>query len=752
MKFDRTKHDKAYLRNIIGFSVLLCICVASLGYLLVSGDRQVGMASSWVSHTHKTILAGEDLNAQVEGMLSSQRGYLLSGDPKLYALYEEKKAQVGNTLQQLRDLTVGNPGQLARIDVMERLLRDFAALLDSRIEKFAAPETRSDFVAGLDALRQAREAILDVNYQYLQEEYNLLNQRVSNADDKRRDYFFTLLLGGSAVTILLLLFNIFLFSVQDKRLVAERTLKKSEERFALAIDGTNDGIFDWDIEAGTVFFSRQFFAMLGLAREPHNGTIDDFRKLLHPDDAAQAWHYLERYLRRELAEYANTFRMQHSSGKWLWVNSRAKAIFNADGQAVRMVGANINITQMKEYQERLKQEKENADRANRAKSDFLAHMSHEIRTPLTAISGIADIFMANQTGLNDKQKQLVSTLHSSTSSLKDLVNDVLDFSKIESGELELTRNHFALGQVLEQVISIMSVNARQKGLGFEFDYESLRKEVFFGDRTRLRQVLINLIGNAIKFTEKGEVTVRAYKQDVGEDAHLVIEVRDTGIGVSAENIDIIFERFKQADSSVSRKYGGTGLGLPISRSLAKLMGGNIAVSSTVGEGSTFTLSIPYITTVTPDDSVEEKEVGQKLNDTLRGLMGPDDRLLIVEDYMGNIVVLSYILDEIGCNYDIAHTGLEGLNMWKEKPYDIILMDIQMPEMDGFTATASIRKIEREQNLIRTPIIGMTAHALVGDKDKCIAAGMDAYIPKPIVENDLKAELLKYIRMKKTTHS
>lgn len=410
-----------------------------------------------------------------------------------------------------------------------------------------------------------------------------------------------------------------------------------------------------------------------------------------------------------------------------------------------MVGSHSDITYMKQTEQQLLSEKESAERASQAKTDFLAHMSHEIRTPLTAIAGISEILLNNNSNMNDRQKQLVRTLSTSTMTLKDLVNDILDFSKIENGDVELEKEPFTLRDLFEQVISIMSVQAREKGLNFVFDYTDVEKIIYVGDEVRLRQIIINLLGNAIKFTDKGSVSVKAYTEMIGEDRGLRIDVIDTGIGIAPENSDIVFERFKQADSSVSRKYGGTGLGLPISRNLARIKGGDITFVSELGKGTTFTLRLPLKAAEDTLEIEDDRTLSKKLNEKIRATISGESRILLVEDYEGNIVVLSYLLEEIGSTYDVARTGREAVDLWKQGHYDIILMDIQMPEMDGFTATATIRDYEKQNKLDRTPIIGMTAHALVGDKDKCIEAGMDAYLPKPIVEADLKQKILYYLR-------
>ncbi|MGB0720644.1 MAG: ATP-binding protein, partial [Bdellovibrionales bacterium] len=481
--------------------------------------------------------------------------------------------------------------------------------------------------------------------------------------------------------------------------------------------------------------------MLGYDRSATIGTTQDFKDFLHPEDIDAVWSYVDQYLAGELSEYRQEFRMKHQSGRWVWIQSRAKGLFDRDGKVYRMVGAHTDITHIVKAREKLEQEKHAAESANLAKSEFLAHMSHEIRTPLTAISGIAEIFEKTKDHLNDKQKMLVSTLLSSTSSLKDLINDILDFSKIESGELELDEEAFELAEVFESVISMMALKASEKGVSFVFDYNTLKDVDFYGDAKRIRQILVNLINNAIKFTDEGGVTIKSEIEDRDGHDYLRIDVADTGIGIAPENFDLVFERFKQADSSVSRKYGGTGLGLPISRNLAQLMGGDIFLSSEAGNGSTFTLLLP-MTLSKKNETKQETTKNKKLNEQLSAALTGESKILVVEDYEGNIVVLSYILEDIGAHFDIARTGGEALAFWKDNHYDMVLMDIQMPEMDGFTATKEIRRLEKQKKLDHTPIIGMTAHALVGDKDKCIEAGMDSYLPKPIVETDLKREILK----------
>lgn len=736
--------DKIFIKNLLIFTLILSFGAGILGYVLTTGNRQIRNADSWVAHTHKIILRADELSADVEGMLASQRGYMMTGAATFLKEFDDKKAKISETIAVLSELVADNESQSSRLDEIRSQFSEFSMRMEERAKEYRPIKVREDVLGEIDIVTGIKNDILRINGALLDEEHKLLNTRLEILQEKKSRYFTTLFVGGILGAIMLIIFNGFLFHVQAKRMLAERSLRETEKRFALAIDGTNDGIFDWNIKTGQVFYSQQFFKMIGDDRGTYVGTVDDFKKLLHPEDAAKAWQYIERYLAGELDEYSNTFRLRHKNGRWIWVNSRAKAIFDRDEKAVRMVGANTDVTYMKEYQEKLKEEKILAEKASLAKSDFLAHMSHEIRTPLTAISGIAEIMQGNNANLTDKQKQLIKTLHSSTSTLKDLVNDILDFSKIESGELELERDMFPLSEVFQQVISIISVQAREKDLKFDFDYDDVKDLKFYGDRLRLRQILINLAGNAVKFTDAGSINAKITKEQTGGSNYLKIEVKDTGIGIASENFDLVFERFKQADSSVSRRYGGTGLGLPITKNLVELMGGNISLESEQGKGSVFTILLPLLEPHQDPMLYASRTQDRKLHEKIRSMSKSGNRILLVEDYEGNIVVLSFILDDLGCGYDVARTGLEALNLWKEKSYDMVLMDIQMPEMDGITATQHIRRMEEEKGVARTPIIGMTAHALVGDRDKCLEAGMDAYLPKPIVETDLKEQIFKYL--------
>ncbi len=740
--------DKVFIRNFLIFLLLLVTGVGLLIYNLLASDRALGKIDSAVTHTHKVITQAEQLSARVKGMLIAQRTFLLTGDPDFLKEYNAKKTEVYERILTLDELTQENKSQQKRLAELEKDYHTFSKKLEARTEQVEPTINISQLgdIAEVDALKNN---ILLINKAILDEEYELLNMRIRVLQARKSEYLITLIGGIVTGTVILLIFNSFLLGAQRKRSRVEASLQESEDRFSLALEGTQDGIFDWDIKSGNVFYSKRFFEMLGYDDKPIYDSLDILKELIHPDDSENVWKSVELYLDNQLSEYSQEFRMQHKSGRWIWVQSKAKALFDKNNKPYRMVGAHTDITHLKKEQEKLERQKKEAEAANTAKGDFLAHMSHEIRTPLTAISGIAEILDRSKTEFDKKQQKLVNTLNTSAASLKDIINDVLDFSKIESRELELQESIFPLKTLFKDVISMMKIKANEKGINFVFDIKEIDDVEFYGDEIRLRQIITNLIGNALKFTDSGgSVKIEAKFEDREGDTFLRIDVADNGIGIDPDDFDLIFDRFKQADSSESRKYGGTGLGLPISRNLAQLMGGDIFLSSQIGEGSTFSVLLPMKRESDNIDDDELKNLNKKLSNKVASEFKDKKKALIVEDYDGNVVVIGYILEEIGLDYDVAENGKEALKLWQENYYSVVLMDVQMPEMDGFTATKKIREAEKNSNLPHTPIIGMTAHALVGDKDKCIAAGMDAYLSKPIVEKDLVTEIFRQIKASK----
>ncbi len=389
----------------------------------------------------------------------------------------------------------------------------------------------------------------------------------------------------------------------------------------------------------------------------------------------------------------------------------------------------------------LENEKLLADFANAAKSEFLASMSHELRTPMNAIIGIVNI-LDRDNSLTTEQQEFIHTLRLSSNSLLQLINDLLDIDKIEAKEMGLEEVDCNLAELIEEVRSLMHVRAEEKGVQFNIRCPNREDLYCVIDAMRVKQVLLNLVNNAIKFTERGFVNLVVDFETIAEETYLIFEVSDTGIGIAPQQLEKIFDKFVQADTSISRRYGGSGLGLAITRSLVELMGGHITARSQEGMGSKFIVKLPY----TPSDiRPEPTQPLHSKNDesALRPVGHQKKRVLLAEDYQGNIVVALTLLQNMGYDVTVANNGKEAIRLMEKEAFDVILMDVQMPEMDGYTATKLIKKRQEAGEFPPIKIIGMTAHALTGDKQKCLDAGMDDYISKPFDPHHLESLLVQY---------
>lgn len=377
-----------------------------------------------------------------------------------------------------------------------------------------------------------------------------------------------------------------------------------------------------------------------------------------------------------------------------------------------------------------------AEAANIAKTEFLANMSHEIRTPMNAIIGLSNILAGEN--LTPRQKEYMRTLQMSADSLLALINDLLDISKIEARTVELEQIRFDLAKMLQEIISMMNVKAKEKNLEFSMDSDFIKMRDFIGDPTRIRQIVVNLCSNAIKFTDKGRIHIHVTGSPGDEPGieNISISVEDTGVGIAASQLEHIFEKFVQADTSINRKYGGTGLGLAITKTLAGIMGGDVTVESELGKGSKFTVTLPLKVAENSDDFVET--IYKNSKDKI--MSEHKKRVLLVEDYAPNVLVAGTFLEEFGYDWDSAKSGNEAVAMFERTSYDAILMDVQMFGMNGLEATRLIRAFEAGHKRERTPIIGMTAHALAGDRERCLGVGMDDYISKPFNPNELQDKL------------
>jgi PAS domain S-box-containing protein len=511
----------------------------------------------------------------------------------------------------------------------------------------------------------------------------------------------------------------------DRARAKEQT-ERSEQRLRLALELAHVEVMDLDYERQTVelagapdtFFERQ---------PTYAELVEDPFWAVDPRDrdiVAQAW----KQLMREGVPYRPEYRIKRSDGDEMWARSAARVFTNEAGEITRLVSASQNITDRKQAERILLQAKEEADAANAAKSTFLATMSHEIRTPLNGVLGMAQAMAMDE--LEPAQRERLDVIRRSGQTLLAILNDVLDLSKIEAGKLELERTTFDVGELVRGVHDVFTPAAEAKGCEFGLVVDPRAAGLYLGDPTRVRQILYNLVSNGLKFTEAGEVQIWVSPCPEG----IELQVKDSGIGMSAEHMNGLFRKFEQADASTTRRFGGTGLGLAICRELSSLMGGSIQATSTPGEGSTFTVTLPLprLGDAPAQAAVEPAPLALSPCQPLR--------VLAAEDNAVNQLVLKALLQHIGVEPRIAGDGLETVAAWEAEDWDLILMDVQMPRLDGPAATRIIRNGERATGRARTPIIALTANAMAHQVDAYRAAGMDGFVAKPIAVGELFAAI------------
>lgn len=693
--------------------------------------------------------------------------------------------------------------------------------------------------------------------EHVKNEYEGMRTYISNKFPLYNEHGILYAIGGIATDI-----------TQVKHI--HEVLRESAERLVLALKSAQAGAWSWDMINDITVWDDSMYHLFGLKAGSLPTQFESVLRLIHPEDRIQVEKDLAEASKKG-SDFESEFRIVHSDGTLHYLDIKGKVYKDETGKPVRMAGVCIETTERKRVEEDLRHAKEiaehladEAEQANRAKSAFLAAMSHEIRTPLNGVIGMTGLLL--DTSLSSEQRDTVETIRVSGEALLSVINDILDYSKIESERMELDNTDFNLANLVQETVDILAAQTHRKGIAIGAYIEPEVPEWVTGDPNRLRQVLANLLSNAAKFTEKGEISIKlkVVNRD-NTNIKLMFEVIDSGIGIDADIRERLFRPFSQGDVSTSRKYGGTGLGLAISKRLVEMMGGEIDVDSVPGRGSKFWFTVNLIECIAPipkveykiikelrnvrilcvDDNTINREIikrqteswqlrcdaavnaaealsmlkkavdeddpyklaiidyvmpgmnGLEMIQIMRQLQGisktpvimlsslgstfsqeeldqsqidvcltkplrsgklyesvinilmktlglkldistiqtkikkKNNRILLAEDNPINQQVALRILAKLGYHADIAANGLETLEIVKKSKYDLILMDCQMPEMDGYTTTEEIRKLEKEKNLTPTPIIAMTAHALKGDREKCLSVGMNDYISKPI---------------------
>ena len=512
-------------------------------------------------------------------------------------------------------------------------------------------------------------------------------------------------------------------SIRDihQQKLSEDLLREAQMRFERAVSGTQDALFDSDLRTGTMWRSPRYYEMLGYRPEELGEARHSVGALIHPEDAPTIGNVAAAHLQHN-TPYDVEYRMRHKNGNWIWVRERAKAEREASGKPIRLAGSIHDITEQRMARDALVQATAEAEAASKAKSTFLATMSHEIRTPMNGVIGMTGLLL--DTGLDRVQRDYAETIRASADSLLTILNDILDFSKIEAGKLDIESIDLDLGTNVDDVGSIMAFQAAAKGLELVVNVRPEVPDRVMGDPQRIRQCLINLVGNAIKFTTQGEVVLEVCSLGQQNGRSLVhFEVRDTGIGIAPAAIQKLFQPFTQADSSTTRKFGGTGLGLSIVRKLVEMMGGQAGAQSEPGKGSTFWFTLPLEPIVTSEE--KSHTIGEP-----RG-----KRVLLVDDNETNRRVLSSQMLHFGYDVEVAdsaETALAALRT-QQQPFDVVVLDYHMPDMDGAMLG---ERIMTSKEIGPTRLVLLTSLDRSGDMQRFADIGFSAYLTKPVRTREL----------------
>lgn len=544
--------------------------------------------------------------------------------------------------------------------------------------------------------------------------------------------------------------------------VAEQTrmkeaLSQLSDRLQLATRAANIGIWEWNVINDELIWDEAMYGLYGIRKEDFGGAYEAWVSSVHPDEQIRAHEAIQAALSGE-REFNHEFSIVWPlDGSTHVIKGIGQTLRDASGKPLRMIGMNVDITESRRAEEEVNRHRlhleelvaertaeltvarDQADQANRSKSIFLSNMSHEIRTPLNAIMGMTYLALRNE--IDPLQRSYLKKVDAAAQGLLGIINDILDLSKIEAGKLDLEQAPFVLDDLLIHLRDLVAVKAQEKGLLLDFSMAPGLNTRLLGDELRLGQVLLNLVSNAVKFTEAGKVSLYiSCLERTPRELYLQFDVTDTGIGMTREQSQRLFRPFEQADISTARKFGGTGLGLSISKKLVEMMGGRIWVETALGQGSRFSFTVRLALQTEQDIQLRRYErLDQGYEAALR-IAG--SHVLLVEDNDINQELAVSLLTTAGVSVDVANNGLEALSMAATKTYDAVLMDCQMPVMDGYDTTREMRKDARFSSL---PILAMSANVMAGDKEKCLEAGMDDYISKPINVAQLFKTLALWIK-------
>ena len=701
-------------------------------YESVTGAKE---ASHSVNFSFRMIKEVGEINEGLSRAESAQRGYLLSGSDIFLAERDKAFLSVGEAVANVRTLISGNAAHQDQVARLEELIAQRIAIMHENAQRRA---TGGIAVASARAAtgvgQQASAKIYALTAEMEQQELRRLEIHGIEQDQDEKRTLITLA-AAALVSVLVVVPGYVAFVVQARaRDRAERKLLDMTDSVPGAIyqlRSNPDGSRQFE------FLSAGVTALRSVDRD---AALRDFAVMWNTivDEDKPAISAVMAQAERTLSPTQYDFRVKQSDGSVKWLRASATLRKEADG-SILWNGYWADVTIKNSLERALEEAKEEADSANRAKSTFLATMSHEIRTPMNGVMGMLELL--SLTSLDTEQRTTLEIVRESGKSLLRIIDDILDFSKIEAGKLEVRAEVASIKAVIESVHNIYLGSASNKGLLLTSDVDPKISPAVWVDPLRLRQILNNLVSNAIKFTPEGQIEIRAelVERTDGKD-RLRISVQDTGIGIAAEARARLFQPFMQASAATTRQFGGTGLGLAICHRLAKVMGGSIEAASEVGQGTTMilTLSLP-IADANDLPKAETKGLRESLDIGARSLRLPSvaearlegSLVLLVDDHPINRMVLQRQLNTLGYATECAENGVEAWEKWRSGRFGLVVTDCNMPELDGYGFTRRIRALESERGLARVPIIACTANALGGEAHKCFAAGMDDYLAKPV---------------------
>ncbi len=552
----------------------------------------------------------------------------------------------------------------------------------------------------------------------------------NDIDKLRGIYIYTSILGADCWIISRTMYQFMLKNFNFIKEIQYKTYELSEA-----------GFWDYNAEKNTIFFSNAWKKMLGYEEQELPNKLEEWERRLHPADKERVFTEREKYFNYSEKYQDLEYRMICKNEDYIWILDRAKVIkTDENGKPLRIIGVHTDITKLKNYQKNLEVTQKEIQQANHFKTQFLSNVTHELRTPLNGIIGFTEILAESEE--SPVKKDMLNMVYHSSETLLEIINDILDFSKLEGGKLVLEKQPFLIEDVVLRLKKRFQVVSELKHIDFKIEIKDTKLKIpyFIGDSLRLEQILNNLLSNAFKFTKQGSVSLIVDFDKIGhENYNIIFEVHDTGIGIYGDKLDFIFECFTQEEDYITRKYGGVGLGLAIVKHLTKQMNGKIGVQSEASIGSIFTVKIPF--------NSEPEKIVSEISTLSFNQKDKNYSILLAEDNRNNQILVEEIFSLVNISIDIANNGIEVFEKFYQKNYDLILMDIQMPQMNGLEATKAIRVFEKENNKKHIPIIALSAHSLPHEKKEAIDSGMNDFITKPFNKKTLLDKTFEFLDKK-----